>query len=252
MVAGDDEVAGPVVEHEDVLAHGDDGVRAAAARGDEVLEDGGLAASDVLAQALLDLLRGDRRRRHEERAGVLAPAREVEDADDPARHRVPDRDGGAGEVLEALGPVLGADDVRRAAALQRGADAVRADVPLGVREAGGQPDPVEVLLERGVAGEALEDGAVVVAEDEADRLGREEVGGRLDDGAGGVEQRGRAVAVVLLPEVDPVGGDVVLPGAGPGREDRRPDGSRDRLVGEERRSGVRRREDRVFPHGVPR
>jgi hypothetical protein len=48
--------------------------------------------------------------------------------------------------------VLVAVDLDRAAALQRGADAVGADEPLGVGEAGGQPDLVQVLVQRRVAG----------------------------------------------------------------------------------------------------
>jgi hypothetical protein len=61
-----------------------------------------------------------------------------------------------------------AEHPRGGAALQRRADAVRADVPLGVAEPGRQPDAVEVVLEAGVAGVAGEDDAVGVAEDDAD------------------------------------------------------------------------------------
>ena len=99
-------------------------------------------------QRLPDLLGGGLGQRQQQRAGVLAPAGEVDRADGPAGDRVVDRHAGAGEVLEVLGVVLVAEHVRRAAHLQRGADAVGADELLGVAEAGGQQDPVEVPLER--------------------------------------------------------------------------------------------------------
>ena len=83
----------------------------------------------------------------QQRPGVALPARQVDDAEDLAGHRVPDRRARAGQLLQLLDVVLVAEHLRRPARLQRRADAVRADEPLGVAEPGGQPDAVEVLLE---------------------------------------------------------------------------------------------------------
>ena len=87
--------------------------------------------------------------------------------------RVVDRHAGAGEVLQVLGVVLVAEDVRRAADLQRGADAVGADELLGVAEAGRQLDAVQVPLELAVAGQPGQHQAGRVGEDDADRLALE-------------------------------------------------------------------------------
>ena len=121
-------------------------------------------------QRLPDLLGGGLGQRQQQRSGVLAPAGEVDGADGPAGDRVVDRHAGAGEVLEVLGVVLVAEHVRRAADLQRRADAVGADELLGVAEAGRELDPVEVALEVAVAGQPGQHQPGRVGEDDADRL----------------------------------------------------------------------------------
>ena len=81
-----------------------------------------------------------------------------------------DRDPGAGKVLEVLRVVLVAEYVRGLAALERRADAVGADILLGVAEAGSELHTVEVPLEIVVGGEPGEHHARCVGEDDADRL----------------------------------------------------------------------------------
>ena len=131
----------------------------------------------------------DRGRGHH-RAGVAAPAGEVDDAEHLVRDRVPDRHPGTGELLEVLDVVLVAEHPRRAAAFERGADAVRADVLLGVAEAGGQPHLVQARLQPRVAGVAGEHDAVGVAEDDADGFVRELLRG-LAPAPGGRRAAGR-------------------------------------------------------------
>ncbi len=181
----------------------------------------------------------DRGRGHH-RAGVAAPAGEVDDAEHLVRDRVPDRHPGTGELLEVLDVVLVAEHPRRAAAFERGADAVRADVLLGVAEAGGQPHPVQARLEPRVAGVAGEHDAVGVAEDDAHGFVPELLRGLAQHRAGGAQQGGLAVEVGLERHVEVVHRHVPQPGPGPRSEDRLPDDLRGRdALGQERRAGQR-------------
>ncbi len=240
LVGGGEQVARPVVEHQQVVADGQHGVAVAPAGGQVVVQQRVLAAPGVLQQHRLDAPAQRRRGGGHHGAGVAAPAREVDDAEHLVRDRVPHRHPGTGELLQVLHVVLVAEDPRRAAALQRGADAVGADVLLGVAEAGGEPDPVQALLQALVAGVAGEDDAVGVAEDDADGLAGELLRGLRQHRSRGAQQGGLAVQVGLERDVEVVDRDVPEPGPGPRRQDRLPHDVRRRgALGEERDAGQR-------------
>ncbi len=199
-----------------------------------------LAAPGVLQQHRLDAPAQRRRGGGHHGAGVAAPARQVDDAEHLVRDRVPHGHPGTGELLQVLHVVLVAEDAGRPAALQRGADAVGADVLLGVAEAGGEPDPVQALLQALVAGVAGEDDAVGVAEDDADGLAGELLRGLRQHRARGPQQGGLAVQVGFERDVEVVDRDVPEPGPGPRRQDRLPHDVRRRVaLGEERDAGQR-------------
>ena len=136
--------------------------------------------------------------------------------------------------------VLVAEHPCRAPALQRRADAVRPHVLLGVAEAGGEPDAVEVLRQGGVGGVAAEDDAVGVAEDDAHGLGTELLGGVAQHRPGGPQQGRLAVEVALERHLEVVGGDVPLLRSRPRGDDRVTDDVRSgRALAEEGRPGDR-------------
>ena len=179
LVGGVDQLARPVVAHDEVGAHREHRHVAASAGGEVVVQQGQLAGARLVHQRGLDLPRDAGHRRGHEPSGVLAPAREVDDAEQLAADRVPNGCARAGELRQRLDVVLVPEHLGRAAALQRGADAVGADELLRVAEAGGQPDPVQRLRQRRVAGAPLEHDPVGVGEDDAHGLARELVGDRI-------------------------------------------------------------------------
>jgi hypothetical protein len=81
-----------------------------------------------------------------------------------------DRHSRAGQILQVLGVMLMAEHVCGLTALQRGADAVGADLILGVAEAGGEQHTVEVAFQIAVCGQPVEHDARGVGQDDADRL----------------------------------------------------------------------------------
>jgi hypothetical protein len=223
-----------------IVADSDHCVPVAPAGGQVVVQQRVLATPGLLQQARLDAPAQRCRGGDHHAVGVAAPAGEVDDAEHLLRGRVADRHGHARELFQVLHVVLVAEHPGRTAALQRSADAVRADVPLGVAEPGGEPDAVEVVSEDGVAGVAGEDDAVGVAEDEAGRFGRELLGRLTQHGAGRTRHGGVAVDVGLEGDLEVVGGDIPQPRARPRGEDRLPDDVRaHRPLGEERRAGDR-------------
>jgi hypothetical protein len=161
---------GPVVHHQQVVADREHRFPAAPAGSEVVVQQGVLAPAGLLEQGLLDAPGKRRRGHHHHHSCVAPPARQVDHTEHLAGDWVPDRHPGTGQVLQVLHVVLVAEDAGRPAALQRRADAVGADVLLGVAEAGGEPDPVQAFLQALVAGVTGEDDAVGVAEDDADLL----------------------------------------------------------------------------------
>jgi hypothetical protein len=85
--------------------------------------------------------------------------------------------------------VLVAEHLRGAAPFQCGAYPVGADESLGVGEAGGEPDLVQVLAQLGVAGAPLQHDAVGVGEDEAHRFPGQLVGDVGHDRRRGPDER---------------------------------------------------------------
>ncbi len=213
-----------VVHHHQVVADGEHRrVARTLDRGQVVVQQRQLVPPGRGEQRLLDAAGGGRGGGDHQRVRLAAPAGQVDDAADLARHRVPDRGAGTGQVLQVLDEVLVPEHLGRSPALQRGPDAVGADVLLGVGEAGDEPHPVQVLAQRGVPGPAVEDDPVGVAEDQADRLGGELVAQLGDDRRRRPYQRAVGLAADLG-QVDGVGCDVAVPGPDPGRQDRRADG----------------------------
>jgi hypothetical protein len=220
-----------------------------------------LAAARLLEQGLLDAA-GERRHRgdHHE-TGVASPAGQVDDAEDLARHGVADRHARARELLEVLHVVLVAEDLGGSAALERGPDAVGADVALGVAEARGEPHPVQVPLEGGLARVAAQDHPARVAEDQAHRFGPELVGQVAQDGPGRPGE-GCLVDVRGVGHVDVVRRHLPEPRARPGGEDRlADDAAGHRFCAVERRPGqreapvgprVRTQQVRVVPPALDR
>src|SRR5262249_20915203 len=136
----------------------------AAAGGQVVVEQGQLPAADLGEHGLLDAAGDAGRGGDHGGGGVGAPAGDVDQAGQLAAGGVVDGGAGAGQVLQVLDVVLVAEHLGRAVALQRGADAVGAGELLGVAEPGGEGDLVELVLQPGVAGAAVEDHAVAVGE----------------------------------------------------------------------------------------
>ncbi len=122
-----------------------------------------------------------------------------------------DGDPGTGQVLEVLGVVLVAEHVRGLAALQGGADPVRAHVLLGVAEAGGELDRVQVTFQVMVGGHPAEHDARGVGEDDADRLPFQVLAQVAQHGHGVAGQRGVQVRIPHVGQRYPVGGDLPLP-----------------------------------------
>jgi hypothetical protein len=133
---------------------------------------------------------------------------------------VVDGDAGAGQVLQVLGVVLVTEHVGRLAALQGGANAVGADLLLGVAEAGGQVDPVEVPLQVGIGGQPGQDHPGRVGQDHADRLPVQVVAQVPEHRHRAAGQRRVQVGVADIRQLDVVGGHVPLPRPRPRGEDR--------------------------------
>jgi hypothetical protein len=176
LIARVDQLPGLVVEHHQVRADPDHGAPVALAGGQVVVQQGQLPWAGLVQQGAFDLPGDTGHRRGHEPSGVRAPAGQIDDAEQLAGHRVPDRGPGAGEVGQVLHVVLVPEDLRRAAPLQRGTDAVGADEALRVGEARGQPHLVQVLVQRRVPGAPLQHHTVGVGEDHAHRLAGELVG----------------------------------------------------------------------------
>ena len=199
-------------------------------------------ALPAASRAWRDLVGGRLGQRDQQRVGVLAPAGQVDRADRLAGDRVVDRHPGAAEALQVLGVVLVAEDVGGPAALQRGADAVGADLLLGVAEAGGQLDPVEVRA-RGRGPRSAGSAPGPSASVRMMLIGwpsscscRCRSTGIGASGPGWSVQ----VGVAQVVQLDVVGGDLPLPGPPPGREDGLAHGALvDRLGGEKPISGLR-------------
>ena len=122
-----------------------------------------------------------------------------------------DRDPGAGQVLKVLGVVLVPEYAGRLAALQGGADPVGADVLLGVAEARGELDPVQVTFQVVVGGHPGEHDAGRVSEDHADRLPIEVLAQVAQHRHGVAGQRGIKIRVPDVGQCNPVGGHLPLP-----------------------------------------
>ena len=143
--------------------------------------------------------------------GVPAPAGQVDRADRLARDGVMDRHAGAGQVLQVLGVVLVAEDVGGLATLQGGADAVRPDVLLGVGEARGELDAVQVPLQVMVGRHPGQHDARRVGQDDADRLPLQVLAQVAEDRHGVADQRGIQVGVADIGESDTIRGHLELP-----------------------------------------
>ena len=129
LVGGGEQLAGAVVEHQQVVADGEHGVAVAPAGGEVVVQQRRARAART-APAASPRCAGSARAAA---ATIIGPAsrRQQVRSTTPSTLRVTGcRIGtpGAGELLQVLDVVLVAEHPRRAAALQRGADAVRADV----------------------------------------------------------------------------------------------------------------------------
>ena len=209
---------------------------------DVLLEQPQVAAVAGLRQGLVELVGGGPDEREHQRVGVPAPAGQVEHADGLARHRVADRDPGAGQPLEPLGVVLVPEHVRGAARLERGPDPVGADDVLGVGEAGGELDGVELPFQVVVAGEPQQHQPARVGQHDADRLALELLVQVPQDRLGRPREGRVQVGLAEVAQVKPVGGDVPLPRPPPRGQDRLPDRLRvDRVAGEEPVPGLGQR-----------
>ncbi len=122
-----------------------------------------------------------------------------------------DRDAGAGQVLQILGVVLVAEYAGGLAAFQGGADPVGADVLLGVAEAGGELDPVQMTFQVMIGGHPAQHDARGVGEDDADRLPLQVLAQVAQYGHGVTGQRGIKIRIPDIGQCDPVGGDLPLP-----------------------------------------
>jgi hypothetical protein len=150
-----------------VVAHRQHRPLGPAAGGQELLEQGALAVAAQLEQPRLDVACRALDERAHQQAGVSPPAGDVDDPEHLAADRVADGRAGAGDRVETLDEVLVPEDVRGSLLLQRGADPVGADELLGVAEARGQQDLVEVGVQRALAGAAVHDPRLGVRQDDA-------------------------------------------------------------------------------------
>ena len=245
LVTGVEHPAGVVVEHDHVVAQGQHDAAGPAAGAHVLLQQMQVAAAARGQQGLGDLVGGRLHERDQQRIRVLAPAGQVDDADRLARDRVVDRHPGAGQALQVLGVVLVPEDVGGPAGLQRGADAVGAHLVLGVAEAGGQLDVVQVPLEVVIGGQPGQHQAGRVGQDDADRLAVKLLVQVPQHRVGRPGQVGFQVGVAQVVELDVVGGDVPLPGPPPGRQDGLADSAGiNRLGGEKPLPGFRQQVSR--------
>jgi hypothetical protein len=215
LVAGVQHVAGVVVQHDHVVAERQHDAAGPAAGAHVLLQQVVAPAAAGCEHGLIDLIGGRLDQRDQHRVGVLAPAGQVDHADGLAGERVVDGDACAGEALEVLGIVLMAEDVRRAAGLQGGADAVGADAFLGVAEAGREHDAVKVAFQVDVGGQPGQDQPGAVGQDDADRLAVELLVQLAQHRIGAAGKRGLQVGISKIAQVDVIGGDLPLAGAPP-------------------------------------
>jgi hypothetical protein len=178
------------------------------------------------------------------------PGGQVEQADGLVTDRVPDGRAETGEVGQAVGVVLVADDRDRAVALQSGADAVGTHLALGVGEAGSEVDLVKLSLQCRVVGGSAENDAVQIGEDHAHRFAAQEVGQLVQLRPCDLDQWGVEVRAADIPHLDSVGRHVPVLASPPGVEDRRSHVYGGALLGgEEMRTGLRHQA--LCGHAVP-
>ncbi len=223
-----------VVQHHRVAGQGEHDPGHATTRTAIGLEEPHLVHSGVGEHGLLDLHRRRPGQRDQQRFGVLAPAGEVDRAEGPPRHRVADRDSGAGECLEVFGVVLMAEHVRRRTGLQRRPDPVGPDELLVVTEAARELHPVQMPFEVGVGGPPAENHAGRVGQDDADRLAVELLMEPAEYRLGTAGEFGVQIGIAQIGQLDLVGRDTQVARPAPGRQDGGPDATRlGRLGGEE-------------------
>ena len=125
LVARLQEVPGTIVHHYHVVIKREHDAAAVAASPQIVLQQLELLRGRVGQQRLRDLVSRRLEQRHKQRVGDPTPAGQADCSDQFAGDGVIDRDARAGEVLQLLRIVFVPEDMRRLAALQRRADAVR-------------------------------------------------------------------------------------------------------------------------------
>ena len=166
-----------------------------------------------------DLVGGRLGQRDQQRVGILAPAGQVHRADRLPGQRVIDRHPGAAEDLQVLRVVLVAEHVRGLAPLQGGPDPVRADLLLGVAEARGELDPVQLAFEVAVRRHPAQHHARRVGQDDAYRLAVQVLVQVPQHRHGAAGQRGVEVRVPDIGQLDAVGRDLPVPGPPPRGQD---------------------------------
>lgn len=238
MVGRLEDPGGGDVGDDDLTIEGDDRVTGPPGGDEEAIEQQSLRCRGQFLQAARDLPGRIEHDGQHELVGVLVPARQVQDALEPAGDRVDERGAHAGQRLEHLVEVLTAGDHHRAAELDHRAERVRAHHVLAVESTGHGHHPVEGRVQVPLPHPTSEDAGLRVGDDDARDRSRQLLGQAVQHRTHHVEEPGAALARVIHGHRgQAVGGHTAQLRAAPRVGDLGPDGPGDGFFQEAFTSG---------------